>query len=112
MNIKKQLKSLSITSILLTGFILAPTSAMAERHHSDNKYQNNHSKHQGSQRGSHKNRHHDGRRYYGHRHHRHNHRRDYSVNYYRPIYIEREYWDDGFFTFGYQNDHFGFTIRD
>lgn len=129
MNIKKQLKSVSIISILCAGFILAPATAYADRHHSDGKQYNkssqkhssySRSKEKHSKRGKpHYNKPHRYNKYrssphYSRPKHRpqHSHHRSYAANYYAyPWFLNNVYLDNGGFTIGYQDDHIGFQFR-
>ena len=137
MNIKKQLKAGTIISILFSTFILTPTSALAERHYSKGKNHEGYSKQQNSNSRSHNNKNtnrhnshgkkHKGyNRYNSHRpsrynrhgysHNAHNghnqHQYNYAPYYAIPWYINSRVGHNGRFSIGYQDDHFGFTIRD
>lgn len=137
MNIKTSLKNISMISALCAGLLLAPASVYAERHHGHEKHHKSqshksHKKHISHDRshkkhGYSKNKHH-GHKHKGHNHRGHNgryhshgryghthnhHRRINNIHYsYYPWVVDNHYWNNGSFTFGYQNDHFGFTYRD
>jgi len=137
MNIKKALKSDTIISMLITGFILAPSSALAERHYSKGKSHSDSSQKQYSNSRSHSQkstRHNShGKKYYGdkrHNSHRaprynghgykhtnvhyngHNQHQYNYTPYYFPWNINSSFDHNGGFSIGYQDDHFGFTLRD
>ncbi len=129
MNIKKQLTSISIISILCTGFLLAPSSALAEKHYSkeqqhsksfsNQRFNNSRSHSKNYNRHYNRNNKHNSRyydyeprrhnRHYGHEH---NSRRNHSINYVYPWFLAQPYFNDGHFSIRYQDDNIGFTFRD
>jgi len=132
MNIRKQLKTATIISVLCTGFILAPSTALAEKSEHNGKQHANSSHQERSRSRSHNDKYSNrydrhGKKHHGRykpyrtsrndeRRHHHNGRRQHSHNYGRyypyPWYVNTFYLNDGGFSIGYQDEHFGFTIRD
>ncbi len=113
MNIKKLTQSLSIITVLFTVFVLAPSAAIAGKHHGNDS--RHYSKHQQQSHTKSHSRHYNKHKHNKHRHgrkhfskHRQNH---HVVRSYYPSHNHR-HWDNSYFSFGYQNDHFGFTFRD
>lgn len=115
MNIQKQLKTLSVTSLVSLALFLSPFTAHAGEHHGKSSSHHKVQKkalHHGYKKRHHAHAPHHKRRH--HKHHRHHHVKRHHHNRHVVYYPRFNYFahsHNGHVSFGFANDHIGFNYH-